>query len=162
MKSEEDEFNPFEELNKDKAVSKKDENKEISNAESKDLSDLVSDGMWLGIMQDTMDEINDNKKIIDDMIPQFLNMVINEGEASSATKEALINLVKLRCDIPDKKSKVADLMTRVKLKEKGTFPAYMAKHANNEKQGLSVTDQKKMIKELNAAVQKQKKTSGDN
>lgn len=59
-------------------------------------------------------------------------MVINDGDASSASKEAIVNLVKIKSDTADKMSKVADLMTRIKLKDKDTFPRYLAAQQNNK------------------------------
>ena len=59
-------------------------------------------------------------------------MIINDGDASSASKEAIVNLLKIKSDTSDKMSKVADLMTRVKLKEKDTFPRYLAAQQNNK------------------------------
>ena len=62
----------------------------------------------------------------------FLEMVINDGDASSASKEAIVNLIKIKSDTSDKMSKVADLMTRIKLKEKDTFPRYLSAQQNNK------------------------------
>jgi hypothetical protein len=59
-------------------------------------------------------------------------MVINDGDASSASKEAIVNLMKIKSDTADKMSKVADLMTRIKLKDKDTFPRYLAAQQNNK------------------------------
>ena len=58
-------------------------------------------------------------------------MVMNDGDATSSTKEALVNLIKIKSDMSDKMSKVADLMTRIKLKERDTFPKYLAAQQNN-------------------------------
>ena len=43
-----------------------------------------------------------------------------------------VNLIKIKSDTADKMSKVADLMTRIKLKEKDTFPRYLAAQQNNK------------------------------
>jgi len=56
---------------------------------------------------------------------------MNDGDATSSTKEALVNLIKIKSDMSDKMSKVADLMTRIKLKERDTFPKYLAAQQNN-------------------------------
>jgi hypothetical protein len=58
-------------------------------------------------------------------------MVINQGDSTTSSKEALVNLIKIRSDIPDKMTKVADLMTRVKLKERDTYKPYLSAHQTN-------------------------------
>ena len=58
-------------------------------------------------------------------------MVFNEGDSTTSSKEAVVNLIKLRSEQSDKMTKVADLMTRIKLKERDTFPRYMAASQNN-------------------------------
>jgi hypothetical protein len=40
--------------------------------------------------------------------------------------------MKIKSDTADKMSKVADLMTRIKLKDKDTFPRYLAAQQNNK------------------------------
>jgi hypothetical protein len=59
-------------------------------------------------------------------------MATNDGDSSSATKEAVVGLMKIKTDMSDKMSKVADLMTRIKLKDKDTFPRYLAQQQNNK------------------------------
>lgn len=152
--------NPFDALNQNikkedsKALFKKEDKPE---KETSELSNLVPNGMWLDMITDTLEEIESNKSLVDDMIPQFMDMVMNSGDATSATKEALVNLIKLRCEIPDKKTKVADLLTRIKLKESSTFPAYMAKHSNNgQGNTLSPEDKKAMISKLDSVIKEQK------
>jgi uncharacterized protein Yka (UPF0111/DUF47 family) len=58
-------------------------------------------------------------------------MVFNGGDSTTSSKEALINLIKVKSDTADKMSKIADLMTRIKLKERDTFPRYLAASQNN-------------------------------
>lgn len=93
--------------------------------------DLITDQQLLSIYADIVGTIKDNNKELDGYIGSFANMVINEGDATSASKEALVNLVKAKNDNMDKLAKVADLMTRVKMKEKDTFPRYLAATQNN-------------------------------
>lgn len=88
---------------------------------------IVSDGMLLGVYEEIMGNLRNDRKEIDDVLSKFVDMVINEGDSTSSSKEALVNLIKLKTESADKMAKVADLMTRVVLKEKDTFKPYMAK-----------------------------------
>lgn len=92
---------------------------------------IISDGELIGIYGEIMDCIREDRKQVSDFIDTMAEMVINDGDATSSSKEALVNLVKIKSDMSDKMGKVADLMTRVKLKEKDTFPKYLAANQNN-------------------------------
>lgn len=93
---------------------------------------IVEDEVLLGLYDEIIQNCRDDRKRAGDLESTFADMVINDGEASSATKEALVNLVKIKSDISDKMAKVADLMTRIKLKDKDTFPRYLAAHQHNQ------------------------------
>ena len=45
-------------------------------------------------------------------------MVVNDGDASSASKEAVVNLVKAKSDANHQLIEIAKLMTNIKLKER--------------------------------------------
>ena len=62
-------------------------------------------------------------------------MVINEGDPSSASKEAMINALKLRHDANDKSLKLLDLCTRMWLKDKSTSTEIYAYQQNNKYEG---------------------------
>lgn len=92
--------------------------------------ELVSDDMMLGIYSEILDDIRKNTEEVDDILANFVDMVINEGDASNASKEALVNLVKIKTDFPTQKARIADLMTRIKLKEKNTMPDWQKAKQN--------------------------------
>lgn len=107
------------------------ENKEIITAEQ--LNDIY---------KEVLDDLRRDRVEIDSFLNEFAELVINGGDASSSSKEALVNLIKIKTEISDKKSKVADLMTRVKLKEKDTFPRYLAANQTNN---ITVDSPKKIV-----------------
>ena len=91
---------------------------------------IISDEMLLGIYGEILDNIRQDRVQIDSYVNEFAEMVINTGDASSASKEALVNLVRAKMDASDKMSKVADLITRLKMKDTNTFKPYMNKGNN--------------------------------
>ncbi len=93
---------------------------------------IVKDEVLLDLYGEILTNCRDDRNKVDEILANFLEMVINDGDASSASKEAIVNLIKIKSDSADKMSKIADLMTRVKLKEKDTFPRYMAAQQNNK------------------------------
>lgn len=120
-----------------------------------DVSNLVKDEDLVGMYKEIIDYIKDDRKEIDNFIDNFANMVMNDGDATSSSKEALVNLIKIKSDMTDKMSKVADLMTRIKLKEKDTFPKYLAaQQTNTINIGNSGTSRRTLIEALNKAKSK--------
>ncbi len=92
---------------------------------------IISDDSLLGIYAEIVDNLRDDRKEIDKLLANFVEMVINEGDSTSASKEALVNLVKIKSDTADKMSKIADLMTRIKLRDANTMPLYLAAKQEN-------------------------------
>lgn len=93
---------------------------------------IIGDSTLVSLYEEILINCRDDRTKVDEILSTFLEMVINDGDASSASKEAIVNLMKIKSDTADKMSKVADLMTRIKLKDKDTFPRYLAAQQNNK------------------------------
>lgn len=117
---------------------------------------IVGGQMLLGIYSEILDTIRKDRGEISDILNNFCEMVMNEGDSSSASKEAIVNLVRAKLDSSDKMAKIADLMTRVNLKEKDTFPRYLsAKQENTINIGDSGAKQE-LLRRINKAAKKKK------
>jgi hypothetical protein len=123
---------------------------------------IVGDDTLLDLYKEILENCRNDRESVDEALTNFLDMVLNEGDASSASKEAIVNLLKIKSDTSDKMAKVADLMTRVKLKEKDTFPRYLAAQQNNKV--VIEGTKREMIKKLQkvAANKKVKKNEQEN
>lgn len=99
----------------------------IPKQEKKDELSIISDDNLLGVYGEIMDNLRSDRKQVADLVDTFSNMVINDGDSSTSSKEALVNLLKTKIEASDKMSRIADLMTRIKLKQPDTFPPYMNK-----------------------------------
>ena len=110
---------------------------------------IVEDGVLLGLYDEIVKNCRQDREKVDEIQVKFEDMVMNDGDASSASKEALVNLMKIKTDINDKMAKVADLMTRVKLREKDTFKPYLAVpgQVQNKKKAILSALQEKRRKE---------------
>lgn len=97
-----------------------------------DKSCPISDEEITGLYNEILDNARKDRAQADELLMSFLDMVMNDGESSAAAKEAIVNLMKVKTDINDKMAKVADLETRMKLKERDTFPRYLAQQQNNK------------------------------
>ncbi len=82
--------------------------------------------------EEVMSDIRLDGLQVDDVLKNFIDMVMNEGDSSGSTKEAVVNLIKTKSDLADKKIKVMELMMRAYLKETNTFPKYLAATQNNK------------------------------
>lgn len=113
------------------------------------LSNIVSDEQLVDVYQEILENIRQDRKQTDEFINNFADLVINEGDSTSASKEALVNLLKLKHDTSDKMAKIADLMTRIKLKDKDTFPKYLAANQNNTININSGNNKRQFLEALN-------------
>ena len=93
---------------------------------------IVGDDDLMGLYEEILENERNDREQADEILADFINMVMNDGESSSASKEAVVNLMKIKSDISDKMTKIADLKTRIKLKERDTFPRYLAQQQNNK------------------------------
>ena len=103
----------------------------VENAEDPEQSILVSDEALLGVYAEVLTNIREDRLEVDQILSNFVDMVINEGDSTTSSKEALVNLLKMKMDSADKMAKIADLMTRIKVKDRDTFPRYLAANQNN-------------------------------
>lgn len=74
--------------------------------------ELVKGEQIASLCQSVLGDINSEKEEITHALDNFVEMVFNAGDATSASKEALVNLLKLRSDLVDKKTRVMEMMMR--------------------------------------------------
>ena len=115
---------------------------------------IVKDDQILGLYDEILTNCRQDRENAGEVLANFLDMVMNEGDATPASKEAIVNIMKIKSDTNDKMAKIADLMTRIKLKEKNTFPTYLAAQQNNKV--VIEGSKREMIKNMNKLVQRKK------
>jgi len=113
---------------------------------------FIKDDDMVDLYSEILANARKDRESVDEILANFIEMVMNEGDASSASKEAIVNLMKIKSDTSDKMAKVADLMTRIKLKEKDTFPRYLAAQQNNKV--VIEGSKREMIKTINKIAAK--------
>jgi hypothetical protein len=122
-------------------------------------NNLISDDMILGIYSEVLNTIRQDRVEVSDILNNFCDMVMNDGDSSSASKEAIVNLVRAKLDSSDKMAKIADLMTRIKLRDRDTYPKYLNATQENT---INIGDGAKseLLRRLNQAQKKKKKETG--
>jgi Mg2+ and Co2+ transporter CorA len=131
---------------------------DISRAEGadKELS-IVSDEALLGVYGEIMDNLRSDREQVSDLVDTFSNMVLNDGDGSTSSKEALVNLVKTKMEASDKMTRIADLMTRIKLKQPDTFQPWMGKGKEKGGNTINIYDSSGINrKSLMEKIQKEK------
>lgn len=122
---------------------------------------IIPPEMLLGLFSEALDDVRKEKEQLDELINNFVDMVINEGDSTTSSKEALVNLVKIKTDTTNNKTKIIDLITRVHLKEKDTFPKYLNLHAQQTNNIAGPTDKRELIKAINKIKKKKDQESSN-
>lgn len=150
-----------------------DENKELEHlipqmninvpatAQPQEDKALIPDEVWMGWCSEILNSLRQDRSEIDEIKSSFVEMVINEGDSTSASKEALTKCLELKLKASEDMTKVLDLATRVKLKERDTFPRYMAAHQNNTITIGDNASKRELIKQIQK-FQKNKEENGQN
>lgn len=127
--------------------------KDLAPTEKKEC--IVKDEALLGLYDEILNNCRDDRKAVQEVATTFLDMVSNDGDATAASKEAVVNLYKIQTDISDKMAKVADLMTRIKLRDRDTMPGYLAAQQNNK---VVIEGRRELLKHFNKEQQNNKRT----
>ena len=116
---------------------------------SADQNTVVSDEQLMGLYTEILEDLRDDRKEVDAILSNFIEMVMNEGDSTSASKEALVNLAKLKSDIALGKGKIADLMTSLKIKERQGSKINATQNNN-----ITITDRRNLIETINKLTTK--------
>lgn len=116
----------------------------------------ITDRDLTNLYGEILDDLRSDRKEIDILLNNFVEMVMNEGDSSSASKEAVVNLVKIKNDVADKKAKIADLMTTLRVKEKS-----MSKLTANQTNHIHITDKRAILETLKNAKKGQNEQLGN-
>jgi len=131
-------------------------NKEI--ATQPENNELIHGEELVFAFDDVTSMIKKDLEQTDEILGNFVNMVMNEGDGSTASKEAICKLLEIKLKGADSITRMLDLKTRILLKEKNTFPAYMAQHNT-----YNINPEEKINKrELITALEKKKKEARAN
>lgn len=116
---------------------------------------IVSEDMLLGIYSEILTNLREDRNEMGGYVTNLAEMVFNESDGDFHSKEALCLLIKTKSEIGDKMAKIADLMTRVVLKERDTFPRYLAAHQNNTI-NIGNSDKRELLKQIDRFQKKKK------
>lgn len=128
----------------------------VTVPETQQPKELIEDEQLLRLYGEIMTNIREDRGQVDEVLTNFLEMVMNEGDTSTSSKEALVNLIKLKTDAADKMVKIADLMTRIKLKEANTFRPYLNAKQDN-KTTINIGEGKRALLQSIAKMTAEKK-----
>lgn len=96
------------------------------------VPEIATSNQIISVCEEILTDIRENTKEIDETLKSFTEMVMNEGDATTSSKEAVVNLLKLKAEQSDKKTKIADILVNAFLKQKYTQPKIFSAHQHNE------------------------------
>jgi len=112
----------------------------VAPVEGEKEMSIVTDEALLGVYGEIMDNLRNDREQVSGLVDTFSNMVFNDGDSSTASKEALVNLLKTKIDATDKMTRIADLMTRIKLKQPDTYQPWMGKTKDKGGNTINIYD----------------------
>lgn len=78
---------------------------------------IFQDEELLGLCDEVLGNIRSDRKQLDSILCNFVEMVFNEGDSTTASKEALVSMMTAKTNMNDKMMKVVSLVAQFKLKE---------------------------------------------
>src|SRR5581483_8464502 len=97
-------------------------NVNVPTAQQQEEKVLIADEVWMGWCTEILNNLRQERQEVDEVKQSLVEMVVNEGDSTSASKEAMTKMFEIKASISEKMTRVLDLATRVKLKERDTFP----------------------------------------
>lgn len=123
----------------------------VNLKQPEDKNPLITNDEMVVFYKKILSYCEEDRTEASDAFKTFMDMAINDGDASHSTKECMVQLLKIRTESTDKMTKVMDLLMRYILKERDTFPRYLA--ANQENNIIFKGDSKRSFLEK---IEKQK------
>lgn len=108
---------PDEEVNNEELIHSPSPQMNVTVSDNTEGGDLVPDELLTTLWKECLDNCRSDRKECDHLLANFVEMVMNEGDATTASKEAICNIVKTKTDITDKMIKIADQLQTQKLKK---------------------------------------------
>lgn len=105
-------------------------------------SEIVQAEQIVSMCRDIMTNIVEEGDEIKEAYVNFADMVFNSGDATAASKEALVNLLKLRSDLVDKKTRIMEMLVKA---YKDVGPKSVTAHQHND---FIISDKRKLLQEL--------------
>lgn len=136
------------------------EDKRTSLNTQREENPLVSNEQIKNYYAEAIECIRQDREEADERYLQFADMVINDGDPSTATKETMVNLLKVKTDGVNQMVKILDLWTRLAMKDKVTSSQVYAFQQNNKYENKSNPSSR--IKELIKIAEQTQNQDKDN
>ena len=126
--------------------------------------ELITDELLMSLYMELLAEIKNDRIEVDNLLQNFTDMVFNGGDVTSSSKESVVNLAKIKSDILDKKTKVADLLTSLKIKQKNQLKVTTNNNSPiniNRRSIIEALREEKIKEDLNSKEDENEKLLGD-
>jgi|SRR5581483_2081030 len=102
-------------------------------------NELVQAEQIVSLYQSILGELETEKEEINDVFNDFCELVFNGGDSTSSSKEAVVNLLTLRSNLIDKKTKIFELFLKTYQKDGPKV---------NQYNDIHITDKRKLFAQL--------------
>jgi hypothetical protein len=113
---------------------------------------LIGDQELLSMYTEIMNNFREDRQEAKSCFGELKEMFLNQGDASTSTKEAMVNVLKIQTEITDKMSKIAELATRIKLKSPDTYKPYLNARQDNKTTINISSTKRQLLKSIAAAA----------
>lgn len=103
----------------------------VAQSPVKEEKPLTTNEEMIEMYKKIMHHCDADREEANSLFHDLKDMVINDGDASHSTKEAMMQALRIRCEATDKETKIMDLLMRYILKDRDTFPRYLAANQEN-------------------------------
>jgi len=117
---------------------------------------IISDEMLLGIYGEALQNIRSDRDEAATILNNVLEMVFNEGDTTTSSKELLGKVLEAKIGTSDRIAKIADLMTRVKMKQPDTFIPWTNASSTQDGGKLSDAHKKELLDEIDNMKKKKR------
>ena len=119
---------------------------------------MFEDNEMLGLCAEALTNMRGDRKQMDNLISNFVEMVFNEGDSTTASKEALVALMVAKTNMNDKMMSLVELMAKFKLKEMASGPKSVTANQENH---YHFGTRRSFLEQIDRRMQQKKKKEKD-
>ncbi len=123
------------------------------------VPEIANSDQIISTCKEIIDDISKDREEIDQTYSYFLDLITNGGDATTSSKEAVVQLLKLKSDQSDKKMRITELLVSAFLKQKYAPPRVFSAYQHNE---INVEDNSNKKGKLLRSLQEKGKKDNEN
>jgi hypothetical protein len=124
----------------------------LQPAKTGTVGPLFEDEELLSLAGEALNNMRGDRKQLDTLISNFVEMVFNEGDSTTASKEALVALMVAKTNMSDKQMKLLEMIAKFKLKEMADSPKTVTQENNH----YHIGTRRSFLEQIDKRIKKKK------